>query len=47
MEADEVEKVCGWCGHPDDCKPGVPGKSPHHRLCCLDRYDPPCLRKVT
>lgn len=34
---------CPWCGHDDDCQPGTPGQSPHHFLCCLDRYRAPCL----
>lgn len=33
---------CPWCGHERDCKPGTPGNSPHHRLCCLDQYNPEC-----
>ena len=38
-----VPRVCPWCGWPDDCAPGVPGTSPHHRLCCLDAYAPACI----
>lgn len=36
--------TCPWCGHDDDCAPGIPGESPHHALCCLDRIYPKCLQ---
>lgn len=34
---------CPWCGHPRDCQPYEPGKSPHHFLCCADQYGPSCM----
>lgn len=36
-------KTCGWCGHEDTCAPYEPGPSPHHSLCCVDRYNPSCF----
>lgn len=36
--------TCPWCGHPDDCQPGIPGKSAHHDHCCADRFNPVCNR---
>lgn len=41
-----LDRLCGWCGYPNDCRVGRVGDSRHHRLCCVDQFSPICRQAV-